>query len=680
MWLRGLPDYQSPEAFQVSQATKIYSADGKLLAKLCMQNREIVPLSEMATGVVDGLVAIEDERFYEHGGYDPLGILRAAFTNANGGDRQGASTITQQYVRNTVLFKERNQMTIQRKVREAYLAEQIEKKFSKRQILENYLNTVYFGEGAYGVESAAHIYFAKPARELTFAEGALIAGLVQAPSALDPYRNPAGAVRRRKDVLDRMLYNNYITQAEYREAITAPLALKREALPELGIYYAPYYVSYVKTMLEQKYGTNTVFNGGLTVYTTLDTRMQRAAEKAAHRDYNSKRDPLVSLVAIDPRDGFVKAMVGGNNYHKRRFNLATQGYRQPGSSFKTFVLVSALKKGMPPDYRIDSNAPVTIPSKVPWEVHNDEGNGNGPIPLTDATWHSVNAAYARIAFYGVGIKSVIRTAHAMGVQTHLPNFPSITLGSVGCTPMEMASAYGTLAAQGVHYDPVVITKVVNRDGATVFEAQPKGKVVVSRNVAYAATHILEGVLTKGTGRGNEIGRPAAGKTGTSSGHRDCWFIGYTPQLVTSVWVGYSREKTVYALDGSKGFGGSVAAPIWARFMKKALKGKPKMKFEKAPAPPYNPGKFDIPGSGGGTSNKMVASASLDSSITARMKRNASKIRIGAATSSSSKKKAKAKAKAKKKHKTRKKKRPSTGAGTGTGSGTGSNSGSTPTTP
>ena len=591
-WLHGLPDYRSPSAFELAEPTKIYSADGKLIAKFYLQNREIVPLSQIATSLADGIVAVEDERYFEHGGVDPLGIVRAAFTTVTG-DRQGASTITQQYIRNTVLFDERREMTLARKVREAYLAIEIEKTLSKSEILEDYLNTVYFGEGAYGAEAAAHAFFAKSASQLTLPEGALIAGLVQSPSKLDPFVNPAAAIVRRREVLDRMLVNRYITQADHDAAVSAPLELRPESQPLDGIYAAPYFVSHVRTLLQQQFTTGVVFNGGLTVYTTLDTRLQTAAEKAAHRDFKARKDPSDALVAIDPRTGYVKAMVGGRNYAKNKFNLATQGHRQPGSAFKTFVLVTALSKGMSPSYKVDSHAPVSIPAKRrPWVVNNNEGTGKGMMPLDAATWGSVNAVYARVAYYAVGVKNVARTAKSMGISTPIPNFPSIALGTVGCTPMEMASAYGTLATGGVQRKPITITKVLDREGNVVFEAQPKGKRVIKREVAYAATKVLEGVITQGTGKAADIGRPAAGKTGTTQSNRDCWFIGYTPQLVTAVWVGFTPERTVM-INGSKGFGGTVAAPIWARFMRAALAGQPVRDFAWAATPSFD-GSFNIP--------------------------------------------------------------------------------------
>ncbi len=346
-WLKDLPDYKSKNAFEVAQATKIYSADGKLLARLYLENREVVPISVIATSLTDGMVSIEDERFYSHSGVDPIGLVRAVVKTASG-NRQGASTITQQYVRNTLLLDERTQMTATRKVREAYLALELEKRYNKTQILEMYLNTVYFGEGAYGAEAAAQTYFARPAKDLTLAQGALLAGLVQSPSRLDPYDNPEGAVARRGEVLGRMLYNDKITPAQYEQAKAEPLALMRTKEPKDGVYMAPYFVAHVKKALQQQFTPATVFKGGLTVHTTLDTRLQGYAESAAKGAFKKSGDPEVALVSIDPRTGYVKALVGGRDYAKRKFNLATQGYRQPGSSFKTFVLASAIDAGHAP--------------------------------------------------------------------------------------------------------------------------------------------------------------------------------------------------------------------------------------------------------------------------------------------------------------------------------------------
>jgi len=591
-WLKDLPDYKSKTAFEVAEPTKIYSADGKLLARLYLENREVVPISQISTSLTDGIVSIEDERFYDHVGVDPIGLARAMVKTASG-TRQGASTITQQYVRNTILLGERTQMTPTRKVREAYLAMELEKRHDKTRILEMYLNTVYFGEGAYGAEAAAQTYFAKSAKDLTLSQGALLAGLVQSPSRLDPYDNPEGGLARRSEVLGRMLYNGKIDRAQYEQAKIDPLVLMRTKEPKDGVYASPYFVAHVKKALQQQFTPAVVFKGGLTVYTTLDTKLQGYAEAAAKESFKKPSDPEVALVSIDPRSGYVKALVGGRDYNKRKFNLATQGYRQPGSAFKTFVLATAIEQGMPPWFQVDSSSPAEIPAKpTTWIVDNSEGEGVGMMSLESATHSSVNTVFARVA-NEVGIKNVAKTARRMGIETKLPNYPSIALGATNVTPIEMASAYGTLATGGTHYPTTVITKVVDRDGQTIFESKPKGTQILKPQVARATTDILKGVISQGTGSRADIGRPAAGKTGTSQLNRDLWFVGYTPQLVTAVWVGYPTERTV-EIDGSRGFGGTVAAPIWAAFMNRALLGKAKSDFPKAGEPKYTADKFDIP--------------------------------------------------------------------------------------
>lgn len=613
-WLKDLPDYQSKSAFEVAQATRIYSADGKLLARLYLENREVVPISAISTSLVEGIVSIEDERFYQHKGVDLYGLARATMQTASG-NRQGASTITQQYVRNTVLLGERNQMTLARKIREAYLAMELEKRHPKNQILEMYLNTVYFGEGAYGAEAAAQTYFAKSAKDLNLAQGAMLAGVVQSPSRLDPYDNPEGAIARRAEVLGRMLVNSRITPEQYEQAKIEPLSLMRTTEPKDGIYDSPYFVAHVKKALQQQFTPAVVFKGGLTVYTTLDTKLQNYAEAAATEKFKSAKDPEVALVSIDPRNGYVKALVGGRDYNKRKFNLATQGYRQPGSSFKTFVLATALEQGMPPYYDVDSSSPAEIPAKPKtWIVDNSEGSGSGMMSLQSATYLSVNTVFARVA-NEVGIKNVAHMAKRMGITTKLPSYPSIALGAMNVTPYEMASAYGTLATGGVHYDTTVISKVVDRDGQTIFEANPRGTQVLKPPVARATTDILMGVISQGTGTAADIGRPAAGKTGTSQLNRDVWFVGYTPQLVTSVWVGYPTEKTIM-VDGSRAFGGTVAAPIWASYMKRALAGKPKSDFPKAGEPKYDASKFNIPVTAGARDAPGVVGKSLGSATDA----------------------------------------------------------------
>lgn len=592
-WLKDLPDYESDDAFEVAQTTRVYSADGVLLAELYLENRTVVPMSSIATDLVDAVVAVEDERFYSHDGIDLYGIARAAVKDIMAGSaEEGASTITQQYIRNTVLLDERTDISLARKVREAFLARELEKRKSKQEILELYLNAIYFGEGAYGAQAASQTFFSKDASQLTLAEAALLAGLPQQPSRLSPYTNPEGAERRRNQVLSRMLANGYITTEEHDEARATPVELERAPQPADGVYAAPYFVAHVKKLLQAEYDPSLVFEGGLEVHTTIDMKMQAAAEKAVSDALGEPGDPDGALVSIDPRDGFIKAIVGGEDYATNKFNLATQGRRQPGSSFKTFVLVAALEAGMPPSRYIDSSSPAMIPATPVWEVSNSEGRGRGYITMDSATRSSVNTAFARLIWElnddeSTGAQKVSEVARRMGITSEIPAYPSIALGSQNVTPLEMASAYGTLATNGLHADPVAITKVVDRHGETVFEVDPEPERALEPEIAYAATTVLRGVITGGTARRAAIGRPAAGKTGTSQNYRDAWFVGYTPDLVTSVWVGfYEEEKPMLSVRGRRGFGGTLAAPIWAEFMKAALAGRPELDFEKVEKPVY----------------------------------------------------------------------------------------------
>lgn len=592
-WLKDLPDYEAPDAFNVAQATKIYSADGTLLARLFLEDRTVVPMSKISTDLATAVVAVEDERFYQHNGIDLYGIARAAVKDIMSGTaEEGASTITQQYIRNTVLLNERTDISMQRKVREAFLAMELEKRKTKSEILELYLNAIYFGEGAYGAQAASRVYFSKNADELTLPEAALLAALPQQPSRLSPYDNPDGALKRRNEVLNHMLDQEKITRSDYDEAMATPIKLKRAKEPNEGIFKTPYFVAHVKKILQQKFDQATVFQGGLTVHTTIDLKRQKMAEDAVKSHLGRKSDPDVALVSIDPRNGHIVALVGGRNYDENKFNLATQGKRQPGSSFKTFVLVTALNEGMPPYRYVDSSSPAKIPSNPVWVVGNSEGSGKGRITMESGTRSSVNTVFARLIWElndkdSTGAEKVAEMAHDMGITSEIPPYPSIALGAQNVTPLEMASAYGTLATNGKHVPATAITKVVDSHGKTIFEADDKPEQVVKPEVAYAATSILKGVITGGTARRAQIGRPAAGKTGTSQNYRDAWFVGYTPQLVTSVWVGYyETEKSMRSVNGVRGFGGTLAAPIWAKYMSAALKGEKALDFPKQKKPKY----------------------------------------------------------------------------------------------
>jgi 1A family penicillin-binding protein len=586
--LKGLPNVDDPNAFKLAQPTKIYSANGKLLANFYLENREIVPISAISTDLAHAVVAVEDERFYQHNGVDTVGILRALMIDLTAGStKEGASTITQQYVRNTILSQERYDITITRKIREMYLAYEFEKRHSKSEVLGDYLNTVYYGDGAYGAEAAAKEYFGKHASELTLAQSAMLAGLPQSPIRLNPYYNMVGAQARQRWVLGRMVANGYVTQAQANAAAAEKLVLKKTVDPNQGIYDCGYFVAYVRKQLLQQYSDTLVFKGGLKVYTTIDTKMQRAAERAVKKTLPSKTDPDAALISIDPRNGYIKAMYGGRNYTKNSYNTATQGRRQPGSSFKTFVLVTALEKGIPPRRMIDSSSPAVIPSRPPWHVSNSEGAGHGYMTITDATKNSVNVVFARL-IWEIGADDVARTAKRMGITSYIPSLPSIALGSAPVSPIDMASAYGTLADEGVHVKPSAITRVVDANGTTIFENKPASTRVLTPQIAWAATQQLMGVVQGGTGTAAALsGREVAGKTGTAQNYQDAWFVGYTPQLVTAVWMGYRKGAIpMRNVHGMRAFGGTFCAPIWHTFMNAALAGQRKMAFARAGSPHY----------------------------------------------------------------------------------------------
>jgi 1A family penicillin-binding protein len=586
--LKGLPDANDPNAFKLAEPTKIYSADGKLLANFYLENRDIVPIASISTDLQHAVVAVEDERFYQHNGVDFQGILRALIINlTTGSTKEGASTLTQQYIRNTILANERYDITVNRKIREMYLAYEFEKLHTKQEVLADYLNTVYYGDGAYGAEAAALTYFGEHASQLSVAQAAMLAGLPQSPIRLNPYYNMEGALARQRWVLGRMVANGYITPAQAAAAQAEKITLKKSIDPNQGIYDCAYFVSYVRKQLLQQYGDTLVFKGGLKVYTTIDTKLQRDAEKAVHAVLPLKKDPDSALISIVPRTGRIVAMYGGRDYKKNSYNFATQGRRQPGSSFKTFVLVTALEKGIPPRRAMDASSPARIPSHPVWIVNNSEGSGKGFMTISNATRNSVNCVFARL-IWELGADEVATTAKRMGITSPIPALPSIALGSAPVSPLEMASAYGTLANNGVHVKPVAIDKILDQNGATIYEYQPAGTRVITPQIAWATTQQLMGVVSGGTGTAAHLsGREVAGKTGTAQNYQDAWFVGYTPQLVTAVWMGYSKGSIpMRSVHGLRAFGGTFAAPIWHKFMLAALRGQPVVPFPRESSPHY----------------------------------------------------------------------------------------------
>jgi len=565
-----LPDLGvDASTFKPAQTSVVYAADGSVLAEWHgEQDRTVVPFDRIPDSMRDAVVAIEDERFYSHTGVDTEAIMRALKVNAASGEyKQGGSTITQQVVK--LLFTD-GERTLTRKVREALMAYQLETKADKQKLLETYLNLVYFGEGSYGVESAAHRYFGKSSTDLTLDESALLAGIIQSPSRFSPSNDLAASTQRRNVVLSKMLELGYITPAEEQAArsVEATLAPPTE-VPQV----APYFVEYVKQDLIDQVGSEMVFQGGLRVQTSLDPTVQRAAEEAARAILPADDDPAVALVCLDHSTGEVIAMVGGRDFKTDKFNLAVQGRRQPGSAFKPFVLVTALGQGVRPS-DVFSAAPYTV--KVTdgiWNVQNYENSvTSGSMTLSAATNWSVNAVYARLIMK-VGAENVVKTASAMGITTPLEPNPAIALGGLktGVSPLEMASAYGTIAAGGVHRAPSGIIRVTNGQGQTVYQPDWVEIRAIDAGVAKTASLMLHDVVETGTGQAARIGTWAAGKTGTTQAYRDAWFVGYSGNLCTAVWVGHPEgQVSMTNVHGIKVTGGSFPAKIWQRFMQKAL--------------------------------------------------------------------------------------------------------------
>ncbi|MBI4743487.1 MAG: PBP1A family penicillin-binding protein [Actinobacteria bacterium] len=578
-YLKEIPKISKESITEKAQTTKIYASDGTLLTNLfAEQNRIVIPLSEIPASMQNAAIAVEDERFYEHKGVDLKAIIRATFINLRSGKVvEGGSTITQQYVKNSYVSQEK---TLSRKIKEAFLAYQLERTLSKKEILEKYLNTIYFGQSIYGIETAAQTYFGKHAKELTLAESATLAGLIKSPNYYSPYINPEKSKQARNSVLKKMLKQKLITKEESEKAMDAPLEAQPIKAPKA---IAPYFVEYIKQSLIDKYGANMVFKGGLRVYTTIDLKMQKIAEDAVSSILNKPNDPSASMVSVDPRTGYIKAMVGGENFETKKFNLAVQGKRQAGSSFKVFVLAAAIETGISPS-KVYQSSPLTI--KLPgqdWEVHNyTEGSGGGPMSLREATIKSVNAVFARLIME-VGPKNVVDIAKKMGITSQVDPNPSIALGGLkyGVSSLEMASAYATLANGGIHHYPIGITKVTDSWNNTIEEYKTEEKEAINPLVAYTVTDILKDVINYGTGTKAKIGRPAAGKTGTAQNYQDAWFVGYVPELSTSVWVGHPEGQIpMTKVHGIRVAGGTFPAQIWGKYMKKVLEDTPVSDFPK----------------------------------------------------------------------------------------------------
>lgn len=584
----------APDTRGEVESSFILASDGSPLTMLhAEENRRIVPLSAIPAVLRDAVVAIEDQRFWEHKGVDLRAVLRAAVANTSEGRVvEGGSTITQQYVKNEILTNDR---TLHRKVEEATLAYQLEQRYSKERILELYLNTIYFGNGAYGVEAASQEYFGRTVEQVTLSQAALLAGVIRAPTTNDPFANPEVATARRNVVLAKMVELGKLSPAEAAAAAAEPLTLRTQAADER--YPAPHFVERVKRFIldDERFGATPearrklLFQGGLRVTTTLDPARQAQAEAAIARVLSKPgADPEASLVSLDPRSGYVRALVGGRGFFdggpQAKFDLATQGRRPAGSSFKPIVLAAAVAAGIRLDKVYDAPARLNIrlPHEV-WEVENYEGGGGGRLSLYEATVASVNTVYAQLILE-VGPDKAIQLAAAMGITSPLQPLPSAVLGTNDVSPLDMASAYATLANRGTWVAPVFVTKVVTADGTVLYQHRHQQKRVMDEEVADATTDVLRQAVERGTGVQARLGRPVAGKTGTGQQWRDAWFVGFTPQLATAVWVGFPEQQRSMVPPATRirVTGGSWPAQIWQLYMSAALAAAPVEEFASPP--------------------------------------------------------------------------------------------------
>ena len=623
-WVDDLPKLTKKDLkFNPPESSKLFAADGTLIKTFHgEQNRTVVDLEMIPKHVQDAVIAIEDQRFYEHEGVDLKAIVRATLANIGSGQiEEGGSTITQQYVKQMIIAPgEIAEKSYERKIQEAALSRQIEKKLSKKEILERYLNTIYLGQGAYGVQAAAKVYFDVGVKKLTLKQGALIAGIIQQPAAYDPFRHPKAAKKRRNVVFNRMLALGLIGERRADKLSEKPIGVRKIDQGEKDRYQAAYFVDYVQKMLtyhprfdmlgrSPAQRTKALFQGGLRITTTVDLDVQRAADEAVNSILYDGNDPHASLVAVQPSDGHVKAMVGGRDYFAKRkepngrfakLNLAILGEpglgpkktggtsagegRQAGSAFKAFTLAAAIDKGVPLTKTFKGGSCRVFPDIREWATSpglcNYEGSAYGNVSLLQATVRSINIVFVQLGL-DIGMNATTNMAKEMGVRTELLGVPSAPIGANPVNALGMASGYATLASNGVRHPPVAITKIYDSRKEKVLFTSPrtKGEAVLSPSSAYIVTNALQGVISGGTGTAAGIGRPAAGKTGTGQEYRDAWFAGYTPDLAAAVWVGYPEaELPMTSTRIGSVTGGSWPAQIWQAFMSNALAGTPPTDF------------------------------------------------------------------------------------------------------
>lgn len=579
---RSLPAVTALENFQPVQGARIYDENDELLTELHVERRIFAQLRDVPQVLRDAVIATEDRRFYSHWGIDPVGIGRAILQNyRHGRIVEGGSTITQQLTKLLFLTPDKS---LERKLKEAVLALELERRYTKDRILEMYLNQIYFGHGAYGVEAAARTYFGKSVSELNPREAALLAGLPRAPATYSPFEHPEAATARREVVFRRMVDFGTLKEAEARRLARSDLGL---VPPERRRTTGQYFLEYVERALETKYGADMVFKGGLNVYTTMSPTMQLAAEQALReglRAYEARvsekqqisEHPEGAVVTIEPQTGYVKAMVGGYDFFRSEFNRAVQARRQPGSAFKPFVYAAAIESGFTPATRVE-DAPVVYPvgrGGAAWKPENYDRKYRGPTTLQQAIEESVNVVTVKLQ-ERIGVNHTIQVARRMGISSPLNADLTLALGSADLTLLELTSAYATLANEGTWMPPIAVRYVTDPQGKLLEEHVPEGREALSPEIAYVVTHMLRGVVERGTGQAaRALGRPVAAKTGTTNDYSNAWFVGFTPRLATGVWVGYDRPRSL----GRDETGSRVAVPIWVQYMGRVLGQSPREDF------------------------------------------------------------------------------------------------------
>ncbi len=578
---RNLPDVRLLKTYIPSETSLIYDVKGRLLSSLHGEaNRKVIKLNQISPYLKRAVLAIEDSNFYYHQGINMNSIGRAVVVNFQHGEVvEGASTLTMQLVKNIFLSHQR---TVNRKLAEAVLAIRIEQVFDKAQILEMYLNNIYWGHNNYGAQTASESYFSKPASKLTLAEASMMAGLIQAPEVYSPFVNPAEAKKRQSLVLTRMRELGWITKEEETKALAQPLKFgKKTAWASSKL---PYVTDTVLEELNRRFGKETVMKGGMRIQTSVDYKMQELAQGTVQSAYDNLRNNgintknlQVALAAVDPRTHYIKALVGGVDYQKSQLNRALHSQRPPGSTFKPFVYYTAFASGKyTPDSVIDDN-PISFRDGSGYYTPKNYGGGySGPVSLRTALTNSMNIP-AVILGRKVGLDKVIEVCKRLGITSPLQSVTSLPLGSIGVTPLEMAGAYATFASNGWSSQTTIIVKVTDSSGNVLLDNTPQPQLVLDPWATASLTSVLRDVINEGTGKNAAFGRPAAGKTGTTDSERNIWFVGYVPQLATAIWVGDDNNLKL----GEKVTGGGNVAPIWGNFMSKAMENQPVDYFEPA---------------------------------------------------------------------------------------------------